>query len=176
MFGKSKEEDLWSKVRELINIEEPKPPKMPDSDTEEENSNFSVRIREFKEFEEEIKNEINATFRRIFKALSDNEDSVKDLLKDYRKLLEEEMVKTLIAARRFRNQLELDVFDELRRRIIELNSRVEDIKELAEKIERDKRRGNRLFLISALLSGFALGVAAGLTTFYLCQRGFCPFK
>lgn len=176
MFGKSKEEDLWSRVRELINVEEPKTYKPQIAEDEGENPNFQTRIKEFKNFEEEIKNEINATFRRIFKALSDNEDRVKDFLKDYRKLLEEEMVKTLVAARQFRNKLEMDVFDELRQRIIELNAKVEDIKELSERVEKDRKRGNRLFLIASLLLGLVIGITAGVAVFFLCQKGFCPFK
>lgn len=179
MFGKSKENELWSKVRELINIDEGQEPKkvleLDKAPEGEQEGHFQARIKELKNFEEEIKSELNATFRRIFKALSDNEDRVKDFLKQYRQLLEEELAKTVVSARRFRNELEMDVFDELRRRIIELNAKVEDIKELSDEIKRERRKGNALFLVGSILLGIALGVAAGLITFYLCQKGNCQF-
>jgi len=182
MFGKLKEEDLWSKVRELIDIDETPQSRQqvpPVSKVEKKgfkkHSKTITRIKELKEFEEDIKNELQATFRRIFKALADTEDDIKDFLTKYQNFLEDELIKTVAIAKRFRNQLETDVLNELRERIFELNAKIEDIKTFADKLEREQKRKNTLFLIATILFGLSIGIIAGILTYFLCSKGFCKF-
>jgi DNA-binding protein len=181
MFGKLKEEDLWSKVRELIDIDEtpPQQPNLPKEETEakeiKKTSKTVRRIKELKEFEDEIKSELQATFRRIFKALADTEDDIKDFLNKYQNFLEDELIKTVAIAKRFRNQLETDVLNEIRERIFELNAKLEDIKAFADEIEQQKKKRNRLFFIATIFLGLASGILAGIVIFFLCKNGFCKF-
>ena len=180
MFSKLKEEDLWSKVRELINMDEPPRqqqqafPKAEINETKK-TSKTVRRIKELKKFEDEIKSELQATFRRIFKALADTEDDIKDFLNKYQNFLEDELIKTVAIAKRFRNQLETDVLNEIRERIFELNAKLEDIKAFADELEKQKRKRNYLLFIATLFLALAVGILAGVVTFFLCGKGLCKF-